>query len=94
MTEDKWNQMEKDFSWDDDPLVFIFHKEQPEKVKMMTHRLNMKNWIQMDKTYPGKIYIIKLDFDDNKMLVIMIIKNEYIKVLQADYFDRSNEVTA
>ena len=55
ITEDTWTQMEKDFSWDEDPLVFIFHKEQPEKVKMMTHRLNMKNWIRMDKTYPGKI---------------------------------------
>ena len=60
ITEEKWVQMEKDFSWDDDPLVFIFHKEQPEKVKMMTHRLNMKNWIQMDKTYPGKILVYKL----------------------------------
>ena len=53
ISEEKLDQMEKDISWDEDPLVFIFHKEQPEKVKMMTHRLNMKDWIRMDKTYPG-----------------------------------------
>ena len=53
ISEEKMDQMEKDISWDEDPLVFIFHKEQPEKVKMMTHRLNMKDWIRMDKTYPG-----------------------------------------
>ena len=55
ISEENLDQMEKDISWDEDPLVFIFHKEQPEKVKMMTHRLNMKDWIRMDKTYPGKI---------------------------------------
>ena len=53
ISKEKMDQMEKDISWDEDPLVFIFHKEQPEKVKMMTHRLNMKDWIRMDKTYPG-----------------------------------------
>ena len=56
ISEEKWCQMEKSFDWDQDPLVFIFHKEMPGKVKMMTHRLKMKDWIKIDKTYPG-IYI-------------------------------------
>ena len=53
--DDKWNLMGKLFKWEDDPLVFIFHKEMPGKVKMMTHRLNMENWIKIDKTYPGEM---------------------------------------
>ena len=77
MTEDKWNQMEKDFSWDDDPLVFIFHKEQPEKVKMMTHRLNMKNWIQINKTYPGKIQFWNKIRCWLQQIDITVINSEY-----------------
>ena len=51
--QEKWSQVESLFKWDDDPLVFIYHKEIPGKVKMMTHRLNMKDWIKIDKTYAG-----------------------------------------
>ena len=54
--EDKWMKMEQSFEWEEDPLVFIFHNEMPGKVKMMTHRLNMKDWIKIDKTYPGISY--------------------------------------
>ena len=53
--EDKWKKVESSFNWEEDPLVFIFHREIPGKVKMMTHRLDMKkDWIKIDKTYAGK----------------------------------------
>lgn len=46
------NTEEFDFEWDEDPLVFIFNDEIPGKVKMLTRRLDLHEWIKIDKTYP------------------------------------------
>jgi len=87
ITEEKWVQMEKDFSWDDDPLVFIFHKEQPEKVKMMTHRLNMKNWIQIDKTYPAQMKLRHKLIKENYKEVFVTNEDEGIKAAKQELLE-------
>jgi len=44
-----------EIEWDEDPMVFIFNDEIPGKVKMHTRRLDMKEWIKIDKTYPAQM---------------------------------------
>ena len=53
------NTEEFDFEWDDDPLVFIFNDEIPGKVKMHTRRLDLHEWIKIDKTYPTQMALKK-----------------------------------
>ena len=47
--------MEDSFSWEPDPLYFIFNSEIPGKVRMHTKRLDMVDWIKIDKTYPAQM---------------------------------------
>ena len=50
---------ENDIEWEKDPLVFIFNDEIPGKVKMHTRRLDFKEWIKIDKTYPEQMELKK-----------------------------------
>lgn len=38
--------------WDEDPLIFVFQDEIPGKHKMHVKRLDLKNWVRIDNTYP------------------------------------------
>ena len=48
-------ELEDQFSWEEDPLYFIFNNEIPGKVRMHTKRLDWNDWIKMDKTYPAQM---------------------------------------
>ena len=50
---------ENDIEWEEDPLVFIFNDEIPGKVQMHTRRLDFKEWIKIDKTYPEQMALKK-----------------------------------
>lgn len=50
---------ETNIEWEEDPLVFIFNDEIPGKVKMHTRRLQMNEWIKIDKTYPAQMNLKK-----------------------------------
>lgn len=47
--------MTEHIEWDEDPLVFNFHNEIPGKVKMHTRKLDLKDWVRIDKTYPDQM---------------------------------------
>lgn len=41
--------------WDEDPLVFNYHNEIPGKTKMHTKRLELEDWVKIDKSYIGQM---------------------------------------
>lgn len=45
--------------WEKDPLYFVFKKEVKGKVKMHTKRLDMKDWIKIDKSYLAQMELRK-----------------------------------
>jgi len=45
----------KTFNWEPDPLTFPFHDVIPGKVKMHTKKLDLKDWIRIDDTYPTQM---------------------------------------
>lgn len=53
----KVEEIEKKFSWAEDPLYFIFNNEIPGKVRMHTKRLEWEDWIKIDQTYPAQMVL-------------------------------------
>jgi len=49
------NNTNCEIPWDEDPLVFNFHNEIPGKVKMHTRKLELDNWVKIDKSYPDQM---------------------------------------
>ena len=49
------DQLENKFDWEPDPLYFIFNQEIPGKVRMHTKRMDWKDWIKIDRTYPAQL---------------------------------------
>ena len=45
--------------WEKDPLYFVFKNEVKGKVKMHTKRLDMKDWIKIDKSYLAQMELRK-----------------------------------
>lgn len=69
---------ENNMKWEEDPLYFIFNDEIPGKVKMHTRRLDLKDWVKIDATYPAQ----------------MKLRNELIKTEKEQVFvSNGNEET-
>lgn len=52
-------KMAAEILWEEDPCYFVFNDHIPGKVKMHTRRLDLKDWIRIDKTYPGQMRLRK-----------------------------------
>ena len=48
-----------EFSWDADPVFLAFRDDIPGKVRMHTHKMDWKDWVRIDKTYPEQIRMRK-----------------------------------
>ena len=73
-------EQEKAFSWEADPLYFIFHNEIPGKVRMHTRKMEWEDWIKIDKTYPAQMKLREELLESTKDTVFVTNHEESTKL--------------
>ena len=81
-------EQEKAFSWETDPLYFIFHNEIPGKVRMHTRKMEWEDWIKIDKTYPAQMKLREELLESTKDTVFVTNHEESTKLAKQELLEK------
>lgn len=78
---------EVSIEWEEDPHVFVFKEEVPGKVKMHVKRLDLNNWVRIDKTYPFQMEARRKLYETNMADIFVSKRDESTRNCKLEFFE-------